>query len=128
MQDENITVEDYKRHRDSLTDVNNIQDQMHKRLDLKIEEVQNQITFEVAIHRQRLSHLQATLEAFQETSIGIEKFQESVQSRHAVLKDLDDEPRPELKPVSRFTPNSTGDVHLDVDAEIEAEIEKAYGS
>lgn len=102
MQDQYITVEDYKRYRDSLTDVNNIQDEMHRRLDLKIEEVQNQIAFEIASHQQRLSHLQATLVAFQETSLDVEKFKESVQSRHGVLKELDSEPRPELKPVSRF--------------------------
>lgn len=101
MQDPNVSVEDYKRYRDSLTDVNNIQDEIHKRLDLKIEEVQNQIAFKIASHQQHLSHLQATLEAFQETSIDVEKFKESVQSRYGMLKELDSEPRPELKPVSR---------------------------
>lgn len=117
MQDPNITVEDYKRYRDSLTDVNNVQDQMHKGLDLKIEEIQNQITFEIAVHQQRLSHLQATLETFQETIIDVEKLRESVKSRFGVLKELDHEPRPELKPVSRSaSPNPA------IDAEIEAAV------
>lgn len=124
-------VEDYKRYRDSLTDVNNIQDEMHRRLDLKIEEVQNQIAFEIASHQQRLSHLQATLVAFQETSLDVEKFKESVQSRHGVLKELDSEPRPELKPVSRFPEHALNVAAIeppsvDMD-EFEREINEAFG-
>lgn len=109
MPDTDITVEDFKRHRDSLTDLGKIKEQEMYGIDFKIKEIKNQIEHTQKCHEQRMNRLRETLQVFENMSVEIDNSLKLLRNRHIQLKALDEEQLPELKPVSRSEPPKIND-------------------
>lgn len=109
MPDTDITVEDFKRHRDSLTDLGKIKEQEMSGIDFKIKEIKNQIEHTQKCYEQRMNRLRETLQVFENMSVEIDNSIKLLRNRHIQLKALDEEQLPELKPVSRFEPPKIND-------------------